>query len=269
MQSMVQRGSKTEQVGRLLLALFVVITLPYLPFGAYLTYPFTILTTWFHEMGHGLAAMMVGQEFIQLVIYANGSGFAQFSVDADMSRFSLAFISAGGLLAPTAVGCALIMASAHPKLWRSALWFTAGAIFASVILYVRSPIGYSVLPMVGVLLSLVAWKGSDGITRFVLQFLGVLGAISMRSHFDYLFVEGFMRDGQMMLSDTGQIEAALLLPHWFWAVVILAIAACMVVASFKYALSDKRRLAGRSTPGKAFGGKRPANVLQFKRRPDD
>ncbi|MEM6477056.1 MAG: M50 family metallopeptidase, partial [Pseudomonadota bacterium] len=71
--SMVERGSQAEQVGRLLLAVVVVVFLPSLPFGNYLIYPFFILTTWFHEMGHGISAILTGQEFDQLVIYANGS----------------------------------------------------------------------------------------------------------------------------------------------------------------------------------------------------
>ena len=45
MQSLVQPGSQGEQVGRLILAVFVVIALPSLPFGTYLIYPFAILTT--------------------------------------------------------------------------------------------------------------------------------------------------------------------------------------------------------------------------------
>ena len=59
-----------------------------------------------------------------------------------------------------------------------------------------------------------------------------------------------------MLSDTGQIEAALWLPHWFWASAILVICAVMVGASLKYALSGARW----NKPG----AKPPANVLQFR-----
>ena len=58
---MVKPGSQAEHVGRLILAVIVVLALPALPFGNYLTYPFVILTTWFHEMGHGLTAMALGQ----------------------------------------------------------------------------------------------------------------------------------------------------------------------------------------------------------------
>ncbi len=260
MQSMVEPGSQAEQVGRLLIAVVVVLALPALPFGTYLIYPFAILTTWFHEMGHGLTAMAMGQEFEQLRIYSDGSGVAESLIAADASVFTRAAIAAGGPLGPVVIGSALILASAREKWWRPALWATAIAIFASVIIYVRSPVGYAVLPLVGAALALVAWKAPDGLTRFTLQFLGVLGAMSMLRDFNYLFTEEAVVGGNRILSDTGAIEAALFLPHWVWAGLILVISAVTVGGSLKYALSDKRRYIPKP--------KRPDNVLQFKREPE-
>lgn len=258
MQSLVQPGSQAEQVGRLILAVVVVLALPALPFGNYLIYPFVILTTWFHEMGHGLTALALGQDFEQLQIFADGSGVAQSRVAGDISPFASAAIAAGGPLAPCVAGSLLILASAHTRLWRPALWAIAVAIFASVIIYVRSPVGYFVLPLVAAGIALIAWRGPDALARFTLQFLGMLGAMSMLRDFDYLFTEEAVVGGQRMLSDTGQIERALFLPHWVWAAIILAICAVSVGASLRYAL-DENRLRGRPR-------KLPANVLQFKRK---
>lgn len=257
MQSLVRPGSQGEAAGRLVLAGLVVVMLPALPFGAYLIYPFAILATWFHEMGHGLTALATGQQFEQLMIFANGSGVAQSQVGTDTSRFTLAAIAAGGPLAPSLVGALLILASAHSRLWRPVLWLAAAAIMASVVIWVRSPVGYTMLPMVAACLALVAWRGSPGFTRFTLQFLGVLGAMSMLRDFDYLFSQQAVIEGRAMLSDTGQIAAVLGLPHWFWAGAILLISAVMVGGALKYALSEQRL---RPPPRKP-----PANVLQFKR----
>lgn len=259
MQPLVTPGSQGEAIGRLIVAGLVVTMLPALPFGAYLIYPFAILTTWFHEMGHGLTAILMGQHFDQLVIFPNGSGFAQSAVAGEASRFTHAAIAAGGPLAPSAVGAGLIMASAHPKLWRAALWLSAAAIMLSVVIWVRSATGWWTLPLVAAILGLVAWRGSPAWARFTLQFLGVLGALSMLRDFNYLFTEEAVIGGQMILSDTGQIEAALGLPHWLWAGLILLVSAVMVGAALRYALADHRL---RPPPPK-----RPANVLQFRRDP--
>lgn len=258
----VQPGSQAEQVGRLILAGFVVVALPAFPFGNYLIYPFFLLTTWFHEMGHGMTAELVGQNFQQLVIYANGSGVAESLVSSDASPFTRAAIAAGGPLAPSIVGALLIVASAHERFWRPTLVALAVAIFASVIIYVRSSVGVAVLPLVASLLVLIAWRAGDGLTRFALQFLGILAAMSMLQDWDYLFTERAMVGGTPMLSDTGQIEANLFLPHWFWAAAIILVSAIMIGAALKYALSDSRR----GPPlWKRKGPKPPANVLQFKR----
>ena len=259
----VQRGSQAEQVGRLILAGFVVIALPSFPFGNYLIYPFVLLTTWFHEMGHGLTAELLGQDFAQLTIFANGSGVAQSMVANDASPFVHAAIAAGGPMAPSLVGAGLILASAHERLWRPVLIGLAAAIFASVLLYVRGEVGMVALPLVGALLLLIAWRAGAGFMRFSLQFLGVLAAMSMLQDFDYLFTEEAVVDGRAMLSDTGQIEEALWLPHWFWAGVIILVSAVMIGASLKYALADKRR---GPPGGRGLGRKAPANVLQFKRK---
>ncbi|WP_379922769.1 M50 family metallopeptidase [Erythrobacter sp. R86502] len=259
MQALVKPGSQGEAIGRLVVAGLVVIMLPALPFGTYLIYPFAILTTWFHEMGHGLTAMLLGQHFEQLVIFPNGSGVAESRMAGDMSRFTHAAIAAGGPLAPSAVGALLIVASAHARAWRPVLWLSAAVILLSVAIWVRSPTGFWALPLVAAILGLVAWRGSPGFARFSLQFLGVLGALSMLRDFNYLFTEQGVINGRAMLSDTGQIEAALGLPHWIWAGLILAISAIMVGAALKYALAPSRL---RPPPRKL-----PANVLQFKRGP--
>ncbi len=257
MQSMVKPGSQAEQVGRLFLAAVVVVCLPALPFGTYLIYPFSILTTWWHEMGHGLTALLAGQQFERLLIYPNGSGVAESLLDADSGALTRALIAAGGPIAPVVAGAMLIIASAHQRLWRPALYALAASIFVSVILYVRSTTGVAVLPLTAALFVLIAWRASDGIVRFSLQFLGMLAALSMLRDFNYLFTEEAVIGGRAMKSDTGAIEAALILPHWFWAGLILLISAVIIGASLKYALSDKRR---------APPAKLPANVLQFRKR---
>ncbi|WP_255551759.1 M50 family metallopeptidase [Erythrobacter crassostreae] len=254
---MVAPGSQAEQVGRLLLAGIIVVALPSLPFGNYLLYPFVILTTWFHEMGHGLTALLMGQHFQQLMIYPSGSGVAVNAIDRDASAFVPAAIAAGGPLAPTVAGAGLIMASAHRKLWRPTLWGVAAAILISVIIYVRSPVGFAVLPLVAATLAVVAWKAPDGLARFMLQFLGVIAAMSMIADFNYLFTEIAVIGGEEIRSDTGQMEEALMLPHWVWAILLLMVSAVMIGASLKYALNEDRL---RPPPPK-----RPANVLQFKR----
>lgn len=233
----VRPGSQEEQVGRLVIAAIVIAVLPGLPLGNYLLYPFTILTTWFHEMGHGLAALLLGYRFEQLVIYANGSGYAESSSPEDISSLSSALIAAGGPLGPSVAGSLLILASSRQQWWKPALLALAGVIGVSVLIWVRSWTGVIVLPLVTVGLSWIALKARPGLQLFALQFLGVLAALSMFRDWDYLFSESAIIGGQPMYSDTGAIEQALWLPHWVWAIAIILASGAMIGASLKYALN--------------------------------
>lgn len=235
----VRPGSQEEQVGRLILAGVLVLFLPALPFGNYLIWPFVILTTWFHEMGHGLTALLTGNAFDLLVINADGSGYASSRTALDSGGLDRALIAMGGPLGPSVVGAALILASSARKHWRPALIALSAAILLSTAIWVRSAVGWAVLPLLGLAVGLIAWRGSRGIQLFTLQFLGVLAAFSMFKDLDYLFSESAIVGGQPMLSDTGAMEAELFLPHWIWAIVIVGLSGLMIGGSLKYALNHE------------------------------
>lgn len=230
-------GSQEEQVGRLVIAAVLVSFLPNVPLGAYILYPFTILTTWFHEMGHGLTALLLGLDFQHLVILPNGSGYATSSSPEVIGPLSNALIAAGGPLAPSMIGAVLILASSRHQWWKPALLALAGAILLSTLIWVRSLMGWIVLPLVGILLGWTAFKARAGVQLFALQFLGVLAALSMFRDWDYLFSESAIIGGRPMYSDTGQIEQALFLPHWIWAILIILVSGAMIGLSLKYALN--------------------------------
>ncbi len=223
----------------LLIAAVIVTSGPGLPVVGYLLYPFTILTTWFHEMGHGLTALLMGLTFEELVIYPDGSGFAQSSGAQDPSALSSALIAMGGPLGPSIAGSGLILATGNHRFWRPALYGLAAVIALSVAIWVRSPVGLVVLPIVGAVMVVIALFGRDWMLRFSLQFLGVLAALSMFRDWDYLFTENIVLGGEPMLSDTGAMEAALWLPHWFWAVIIILISGAMIGWSLKRALAEE------------------------------
>lgn len=231
-------GSQAEQVGRLLLAGALVLFLPLLPLGNFVIYPFVILTTWFHEMAHGLAALLMGWDFQRLVILPDGSGYAESFSPVDAARTKRAIVAAAGPLGPTLVGSLLILASGRRGSWRPALYALAGALILSTLVWVRSPVGFVVLPFVAAVLVAIARSGRPDLERFALQFLGILAALSMLRDWNYLFSESAIIGGRRVLSDTGAIEAALLLPHWLWAGLITIVSALAIGASLRHALAE-------------------------------
>lgn len=229
------RKSARQEITALVVIAVVTIVLWHSPYGGYLLYPFTILSTWFHEMGHGLAAMLFGHRFERLVIFANGSGYAMHLSQEPLSRISIAAISAAGLLGPTVAGCLLILSSRTARNTKTALTVLGGALLLSTLIWVRSAVGWMILPLVGAACLLLAFRGRTETRRFAVQFLGVQGCISIYRDFGYLFSQGGVLGGVPQLSDTAQIEQALLLPYWFWGGVITAIIIAMVWWSLKRA----------------------------------
>ena len=111
----------------------------------------------------------------------------------------------------------------------------------STLIWVRSPVGVVVLPLVALILIAIARSNRPDLERFALQFLGILAALSMLRDWNYLFTESAVIGGQRVLSDTGAIEAALILPHWIWAGLITALSAIAIGASLKRALNRDGR----------------------------
>ncbi|QYJ08542.1 M50 family metallopeptidase [Qipengyuania flava] len=195
--------------------------------------PFTLLSTWWHEMAHGLTAAALGSEFERLVIFANGSGYAQSS--GNLWAIGQAIVSAAGLLGPTIAGCAMIIASRSRRATRIALLGLAAALVISTLIWVRSVAGWIVLPAFALAAFYVATRASAKWQRISVEFLGVQGAVSVYQDLGYLFSPGGMMGGHMVLSDTGRIADALFLPYWFWGGAITIAIVAMVWKSLQIA----------------------------------
>jgi hypothetical protein len=200
--------------------------------GSLLLYPFTILATWFHEMGHGIAAMLTGRGFERLLIFADGSGVAHSMGPADGYRLTDALIAASGPLGPAIAGALLIICSRSPTATRNALAVLGVALILSTLIWVRSLAGWLVLPALGIAMIVLALRGSVAWQGFVIQLIGVQACISVWKQFDYLFSPGGSVGGQLQRSDTGAIADVLLLPYWFWGATISAMILALLWWSF-------------------------------------
>ncbi|HMK35668.1 MAG TPA: M50 family metallopeptidase, partial [Desulfomonilaceae bacterium] len=99
----------------LLAAAVVTVALWQLPGGNYVLYPFSILATWFHEMAHGVAALLLGGRFTKLLIFANGSGVAYYTGPLAWEPLGRAMVAAAGPMGPPVAGAALIVSSRNAR----------------------------------------------------------------------------------------------------------------------------------------------------------
>ncbi|MGB3652174.1 MAG: M50 family metallopeptidase [Rivularia sp. (in: cyanobacteria)] len=194
-----------------------------IPYGDYILYPFSILATWFHEMGHGLAAILLGGDFQQLQIFANGSGFAEYS--SRFGRIDRALVAAAGPMGPPIAGAILILASRSFKTASLSLKILGGFLLFSVLIWVRSVFGIVAILLLGLAILGIGFKGNRWFQGFSIQFLGVQACISTYHQLDYLFTR---TAGPLGLSDTGQIQQQLILPYWFWGG-LMAVASLVIL----------------------------------------
>ncbi|MDY6902202.1 MAG: M50 family metallopeptidase [Cyanobacteriota bacterium] len=204
------------------------------PYGHYILYPFSILATWFHEMGHGLAAILLGGDFLQLEIFANGSGRATYTYDSRLffGQIGRAIVAAAGLLGPPIAGAILILASRSFKTASISLKILGGFLLFSVLIWVRSLFGIVAILLLGLIILGIGIKANRWFQGFSIQFLGVQACISTYNQLDYLFTP---TAGPLGISDTGQIQQQLLLPYWFWGGLIAVASLLILVQSLRIA----------------------------------
>lgn len=218
----------------LILAVVVLLLVRMLvPFGREMLYPFTLLATWVHEMGHGLTALAMGGELSSLDIFWNGSGLAHTSGVA--GGWPRALVSIGGLLAPPVVGASILAFARGPKRATIALGVLAGLMLISVPLWIRSLTGLTVIPGVAALLALLAVHGGATLKHVAAQGLGVLLGLDAVFGLDYLFTSSATIDGRELPSDVANVAAGAG-GHWLlWGVVLALISIGLVAIGLRVA----------------------------------
>src|SRR5664279_1942767 len=214
----------------LVAAALVFVVGAYVPFGQEALYPLTLFTTWVHEMGHGLTALILGGHFTELKIFSNASGLAYSYAGDGVPR---GLVAAGGLLAPPIVGALLIAVVHGPRRARIALSILAGAIVLSLVIWVRSITGWIAMPVVAFALGWTAWRGfKEGPEAacqrrmvVVAQVLGVVLALDTLTRMvGYVFEKQVTVDGKVSPSDISTVANNLGGSYVLWGLLITLIA---------------------------------------------
>jgi hypothetical protein len=187
----------------------------------------TLLATFAHEMGHGLAALLVGGDFDRLSLHADGSGLAEWR--GDPGRLARAAIAAGGLLGPTVAGVALLLLAGSTRRSRLLLWVFAAGLAFCVAMWVRNPFGVVFLLATAVALAAAGrWLGEFG-AAFLLHLLAAVLCLSWFRNLDYMFSASAVVAGVARPSDSAIIAQALWLPFWFWGALVATLSLALLV----------------------------------------
>lgn len=198
-------------------AVAITLVLWLIPFGGLAIYPFSLLATWAHEMGHGLMALVAGGRFVELEVHVGLSGLAQ---TATAGAGAKALVSAGGLIGAPLLGAAVIVLGSRPRGPRPVLAALGAALVASVVLWVRNPFGVVACLGLAAGMGAAAWRLSPSRRMMLTQLVGIQLALSALRNWRYLFVGEAVIGGRVMPSDVAAIARVLGGPYWFWGLLL-------------------------------------------------
>jgi hypothetical protein len=210
------REIASRQTRRVLLASLVVTAALYvIPGGELVAYPLLLLSTFVHELGHGLTAVLVGGRFVELQVFADGSGVAVSATSG--GRLSRAVVAAGGLVGPAVAAAVGFTVGRSARGSRLVLLVGSVLLVVTALIWVRSLVGWLVVA------GLVLLSGGIALairqhhwSQLWLVFLSVQLGLSVFSRGDYLFAAGASTGAGFGPSDSAAIANALAGPYWFW-----------------------------------------------------
>lgn len=199
-----------------------------------LNYPFRLLLTMVHELGHGLAAMLTGGEFIRFVVFADGSGLAY---TAGGWRF---FVIPAGYLGTALFGATLILLGRNPQWSRVALGVMGTAVLMLSLFYgipsIFSPqLLWGVLTtstglVFGTLFLLLALMARPAIIIFCTHFVAIQAGLTAFS--DIFVVIGLAAQwGQVTSNDAQSMANLTYIPAIVWALLWAVMALILISGS--------------------------------------
>ncbi|MEE2828871.1 MAG: M50 family metallopeptidase [Myxococcota bacterium] len=204
---------------RLLLALLTIVVLLNVPFGNYVLYPFKLFSTWVHEMGHGLAALLVGSTIDNLKVFSDGSGLATtLSPPGGGGRISRAIIASAGYLGTSIVGAMLLSLRRFRRIERIGTIGFGLLMALSAILWVRNGFGFFAILVIAAALILAGLKLKQGGASFLFALLAATCSLNALTSIQTLFGGTRQVGGEVVEhTDAHTVAAQLFLPYWFWA----------------------------------------------------
>jgi hypothetical protein len=206
----------------------VTLALYLIPYGNYVAYPLLLISTLVHELGHGIAAVLVGGDFEKLQMWSNGSGVAWHTAPA--SGAAQAFIAAGGLCGPAVAAAGMFALAPKTERARWALGIFGGVLALALLLVVRNWFGAVFCGILAASTLAIAIYGSAHLAQQALLFLAVQLALSVYSRGDYLFMKEAQTTRGAMPSDSQHMAEAMGVgSYWFWGATCAVFSAVMLL----------------------------------------
>lgn len=188
-----------------------------------------LFSTLFHELGHGLATILVGGQFETVTIQWDASGETLSRVEP--GRLRQAFIAAGGLIGPSLAAAGLFWsARGSDRRLRVTTVILGVALSLTGLFMARSAWALVFTLGLGPALLLAAKRWDRGVLEGAIVFIAVQLGFSVFTRSDYLFTRWA---GPGLPSDVANMAQQLFLPFWFWGALCGAISLIVLFWGFR------------------------------------
>ena len=173
--------------------------------------PFKLFESYFHEISHGLAAVVTGGSIVSIELFPNGAGLC---TTIGGSRFFVSFMGYAG----AAIWGTLLYASSgyHQRLAQLVHLLVAALLICSMVFWVRDLLTFVI---VGVLLAIIALKfkfSQAGYLQFSMQVLGAL--VLINSLYSPFYLLAYHQQG-----DSATLAELTMLPELLWIAIWFSI----------------------------------------------
>ena len=205
-----RQGADAGQIWALLLVFAVVSLIWNTPFIA----PLKILVVFFHELSHGLAALISGGNFNRIEINAWEGGL---TYTYGGNRF---LIASAGYIGSMLWGGALILSARYVRRLRSVTMMLGVMILATGLLFVRPFFSFGLLfcLLSGAALIFMARRLSEGWQNFLLKLIGITSCL-----YAVLDIKSDVLDRPHLHSDAVTMQQLTLIPSILWGILWIAI----------------------------------------------
>jgi len=185
--------------------------------------PFNWLESYFHEISHGIAAILTGGNVLRIQLFANGAGLCT-------TQGGIGFIiSFSGYAGATLWGWGIYkLASAHQKVAQGFSVFIFILLVSSMVFWGRDLLTWFILGVLAALFLLTIKLQKIHYLQRLMQLFGLLILLNCLSSPSYLLDGRHLGDGAALASMT-------LIPEIIWVVIWFAIALLALYSLYKTA----------------------------------
>ena len=206
----------------LFLTALIILQLPFI------SIPFKWLESYFHEISHGLTALLTGGSIIQIQLFPNGAGLC---TTRGGSAFFISLMGYGGAILWGSL--LFYLASSHRRIAQIFSMLLVGLLASSILLWVRDLL---TLFIVLVLLVLVLAQIKYSSQKYLQKFLQVTGLLVL---INCLMSPLYLLDGQAR-GDGAALANLTYIPEIIWVVIWFSAALLATYKLSKISLGSKR-----------------------------